>query len=85
MSKKYSKEKLNLRSNKFKFMMLYIFVGFLLLSNIFFYSRYITIQRNANYMTNIANRINLAKTINRIDPIRTFISGQENGVNGKIN
>jgi hypothetical protein len=36
-------------------------------------------------MTNIANRINLAKTINRIDPIRTFISGQENGVNGKIN
>jgi hypothetical protein len=30
-------------------------------------------------MTNIANKINLAKTINSIDPIRTFISGQENG------
>jgi len=57
--------------------MFYVIVGCLLLSNIFFYSKFVTIQRDVNYMTNIANKINLAKTIKSIDPIKTLISDRD--------
>jgi len=62
---------------KYKLIMYYVVVGLLLLSNIFFYSKFVTIQRDVNYMTNIANKINLAKTVESIDPIKTLISDQK--------
>jgi len=65
------------RSYKHKLIMFYVIVGCLLLSNIFFYSKFVTIQRDVNYMTNIANKINLAKTIKSIDPIKTLISDRD--------
>lgn len=66
-----------MRSYKHKLIMFYVIVGCLLLSNIFFYSKFVTIQRDVNYMTNIANKINLAKTIKSIDPIKTLISDRD--------
>ena len=57
--------------------MYYVVVGFLLLSNIFFYSKFVTIQRDVNYMSNIANKINLAYTVESMDPIKALISDQK--------
>lgn len=66
-----------MKKYKLKSTILYVFIGFLILSNLFFYSRYIKFKENTNYIENMTNKISLAATTNDIDLFRTVASNQE--------